>query len=156
MLACRVCRVALLAETGCAICQPIKSQLVALDENEDEKPSLSEVGASVVADLQYARKVASKIMRNEAASDDDRLNATARILKIGNTASKVLEAARKLQSDGLAVIQTMSFIERAKIFIGWYTELPPPYRVQLRDKMQAWEDDVRKALPAPELRGTGE
>jgi hypothetical protein len=149
-LACRNCRVPIMAESGCAICASFKAQLVAVDESEDERPSLSEVGSSVVADLQYARRVASKIMRDETASDDDRLNATARILKIGNTASKVLEAARKLQNDGLAVIQTMSFIERAKIFITWYTELPPPYRVQLRDKMQAWEDDVRKALPAPE------
>lgn len=153
-LACRNCRVAILAETGCAICEPIKKHLVAVDENEDEKPSLSEVGSSVVADLQYARRVASKIMRDETVSVTDRLDATARILKIGNTASKVLEAARKLQNDGLAVIQTMSFIERAKIFITWYTELPPPYRVQLRDKMQAWEDDVRKALPEPKLEGT--
>ncbi len=155
-LACRNCRVALLAESGCAICEPIKKHLVAVDESEDEKPSLSEVGASVVADLQYARKIASKVMRDPNVSDEDRLNATARLLKIGNTASKVLEAARKLQSDGLAVIQTMSFIERAKIFIGWYTELPPPYRAQLRDKMQAWEDDVSRALPTPELEGTSE
>lgn len=146
-LACRNCRVAITAETGCAICAPIKKHLVAVDENEEDRPGLAEVGSSVVADLQYARKVASAIMRNESADPKTRLEATARILKIGNTASKVLEAARKLQTDGITAIKAMSFIERARIYIEWYADLPPPYRAQLRAQQDKFEAETNKALP---------
>lgn len=147
MLACRNCRVRLAAETGCAICEPIKKHLVAIDEDEDEKPSLAEVGSSVVADLQYARKLASKIMRDDGAGAKERLEATARLLKIGNTAAKVLEAARKLQTDGISAIKAMSFVERARIYIEWYCDLPPPYRSQLRKKQDEFEDRTALALP---------
>lgn len=147
MLACRNCRVPITAETGCAICEPIKKHLVAVDEQEDERPGLAEVGASVVADLQYARGVASRVMRDTSADAQLRMEATARILKIGNTASKVLEAARKLQTDGISAIKAMSFVERARIYIEWYCDLPPPYRTQLRKKQDEFEDQTSRALP---------
>lgn len=146
MLACRNCRIPLHAETGCSICLPVKKHLVQVEESEEEKPSLSEVGAAIVADLQYARRVAARIMRNEDAENSDRLAATARILKIGNTAAKVLESARKLQTDGLQAVRNMSFIERAKLFVQWYVELAPPYRAQLRAKMDAFESNANRAL----------
>lgn len=146
-LACRNCRIPLAAQGGCAICEPVKKHLVAVDEDEDARPSLSEVGAGVVADLNYARKVATKLMRDDKAEPKVRLEATARILKIGNTAAKVLEAARKLQTDGLSAVKAMSFVERAKLFIEWYTDLPPPYRAQLRAKMDEYEDHTSRALP---------
>lgn len=147
ILACRNCRVPLTAENGCAICAPIKKHLVTVDESEDEKPSLSDVAAGVVSDLQYARRFATKVMRDDDADPKVRMDATARILKIGNTASKVLEAARKLQTDGLAAIRNMSFLERAELFITWYTALPPPYRSNLRSKMDEFEASTNKALP---------
>lgn len=146
-LACRNCRVPIAAETGCAICEPLKRHLVAVDETEDDRPSLSEVGSSVVADLQYARRMASKIMRDDTADADTRLAATGRILKIGNTAAKVLEAARKLQTDGISAIQAMSFAERAKIYVEWYCSLPPAYREQLRRKQTEFEGEIQRALP---------
>lgn len=149
MLACRNCRVPVHAADGCAICEPIKKHLVSVDEVEEDKPSLSEVGTSIVADLQYARKVASGIMRDDKASSKDRLEATARVLKIGNTASKVLEAARKLQTDGLEAVRNMSFLERAKLFITWYCELPPAYRAQLTERMQQFETDASKPKELP-------
>lgn len=147
MFACRNCRISIAAESGCAVCDPFRKHLVALDESEDEKPSLSEVGIGVVADLQYARRASSTIMRNTTLPAKDRLDATARILKIGNTAAKVLEAARKLQTDGITAIQNMSFLERAELFVTWYTALPPPHRVQLRKKMDEFEAATQLALP---------
>ena len=147
MLACRNCRIPLHSTEGCAICLPIKTHLVTVDEDEESKPSLSEVGTEIVADLRYAARQARAVMKDDKLETKLRLDATARILKIGNTAAKVLEAARKLQTDGLAAVRNMSFLERAQLFIGWYTALPPPYRTQLRDRMSKFELDANKTVP---------
>ena len=143
------------------MCEPLKKHLVQVGEDEEERPSLSEVGVSIVAELNYALKRAKTIARDDTRTEKDRLDATARILKIGNTAAKVLESARKLQSDGLAVVQSMSFIERAKLFVAWFLELPPPYQTQLLARMESSRaerqkpvleiesDERNKALPEP-------
>lgn len=147
MLACRNCRVPLVAEAGCAICDPIRKHLVSIDETEDERPSLSDVGAEVVAELRYALRQAKVVHRDPEADPKLRLLATGAVLKIGNTAAKVLEAARKLQTDGLAAIRNMSFLERAELFITWYTGLVPPYRAAIRQKQEEFETRAAKALP---------
>lgn len=149
MFACRNCRSPIGDLKGCAICEDFKQKhLVAVDEDIEAKPSLSEVGTDIVADLQYARRLASKAMRDVTLTTAQRLDATARILKIGNTAAKVLEAARKLQTDGLEAVKNMSFLERAKLYVEWYLGLPPAYKGQLRDQMDKLE--ARAALPAAE------
>lgn len=148
MLACRNCRIALTADDGCSICTPIKKHLVQVGEQDDERPSLSEVGSEVVAELRYALRQMKRVTHDEKATSKDRILATAMVLKIGNTAAKVLEAARKLQTDGLAAVRNMSFIERAKLYIEWYTNLPPSYRNSIRDQQERFEAKANKALPA--------
>jgi hypothetical protein len=147
MLACRTCRFPLSSNEGCALCLPIKPNLIAEDEDAETKPGLAEVGSEIVAELRYALRQAKKLARDEKAEEMDRFRATTLILKIGNTAAKVLEAARKLQNDGVSAIQIMSFLERAELFIGWYTALPPPYRANIRDQMAKFEKVNDKALP---------
>lgn len=149
MLACRNCRIPITSESGCAICEPLKKHLIQFDEDEESRPSLSEVGSEIVAELRYALRRARKTARDETADEKFRLAATGMILKVGNTASKVLESARKLQTDGLAAVRNMSFLERAKLFIEWYTALPPSYRAQLRDRMSKYE--LEQSKPVPQL-----
>lgn len=109
------------------------------------------MSSEIVSELRYALKQARTIARDEKADAKHRLGATALILKVGNTAAKVLEAARKLQTDGLAAVRNMSFIERAKLYIGWYAALPPPYRARIRSEQDKFEagTNVPLALPPP-------
>lgn len=129
------------------MCSEWKRHITVEDQDSDARPSLSDVAGDVVAELRYALRRARNVHRDDTAEAADRLRATALILKIGNTAAKVVESARKLQTDGLAAIRNMSFLERAELFIGWYTALPPSHRENLRAKQDAWEREQSKALP---------
>lgn len=148
MLACRACRKPLIAEQGCALCLDFKKQLVALDENDEEKPSLADVSSDVVNALRVIVRKGRELLRDEESFD----KGTVLTLKAGNTAAKVLEAARKLQTDGLAAIRNMAFVERAELFITWYAALPPVYRMKLRDQLTKHEGETNRPreLPAGE------
>lgn len=128
----------------------MKAQLVNEGEDEGEKPSLSDVGSETVASLRYALRRANKVMRDERATEDQRGVATSQVLKIGNTAAKVLEAARKLQTDGLAAIRNMSFLERAELYLDWYVNLAPTYRTKILAKMHEHEANTAKPKELPE------
>lgn len=146
MLACRGCRRPLEAQDGCVLCQDIKRHLVALDEDSDERASIAEVSSDVITALRHAlRPLKAKI---KESPEDDTL--VTQVLRVGNTTAKVLEAARKLQADGLSVIKNMSFVERAELFVTWYTQLPPPHRARLREKMEEFETQVSTPKELPE------
>lgn len=145
MLACRLCRVALNAQEGCSICNEWRKNFVYAGDTEDERPSLSGVGAEVVGDLRLLLK--SNRERLKANSADE--GAQDQLLAIGNTLSKVLESARKLQADGVSAVANMSFKERAELFITWYTGLPAVYRVALREQMAKFE--LETGTPIKEL-----
>lgn len=146
MLACRVCRVPLAATSGCAVCDPIRRNLVVVGEDETDQPSLSGTAGEIVKSLHSQAKHHKRALE----IDPDDLKAEARMLKCANTAAKVLEAARKLQADGVSAVENMSFAERAQLFITWYTNLPPAYRTAMREKMAAWEAETSKPLPQAE------
>lgn len=152
MLACRICRIPIAAQAGCAICLPFKAQLISVDEDEDAAPSLSDVSAEVVSALRIiikkGRQLLDKGVSEKSAKSFEA--GTEMILKAANTSAKVLEAARKLQTDGLAAIRNMSFLERAELFIGWFAALPPAYRAKVRQGQDQLETDNNKALPPGE------
>jgi hypothetical protein len=141
MLACRLCRVPLAATAGCAACDPVRRNLVVVGEDDADRPSLSGTGNEVVAVL---RRQLADVKRELEADPGSGYHET-RLLKIGNTAAKVLEAARKLQADGVSAVESMSFAERAELFISWFSSLPPAYRMAMTEKMAAWEAQV--AMP---------
>lgn len=143
MLACRLCRVPIQSLDGCAVCRDFKTNLIAVDEDQDEKPSLSEVSHEVIANLRAISRKAKQYLGNAETFD----KGAGLAMKAGNTASKVLEAARKLQTDGVEAIKNMSFLERAELFIGWYAALPPPYRVKVRLGQDQLESKNNLALP---------
>jgi hypothetical protein len=145
MLACRLCRVPLAATAGCAACDPVRRNLVVVGEDESDRPSLSGTGNEIVAVL---RKQLAAIKR-ELEADPSSVFHENRLLKVGNTAAKVLEAARKLQADGVSAVESMSFGERADLFITWFASLPPAYRLALEEKMASWTAQISQPVPAP-------
>ena len=146
-LSCRACRVRIDAQGGCALCEPIKANLVASDETEDERPSLSDVSHEIVANLRLLTRRA-RVLLEDPLKPKLFMEGSRLAIAAGNTAAKVLESARKLQTDGLVAIQNMSFIERAELFIGWYAALPPSYRVKVRLGQDKMEAEAARQLPA--------
>lgn len=146
-LACRMCRVSIAAQVGCAVCDPFRRLLVVAGEDEDERPSLSGTAAEVVAMLRAQVKTVRVDLQNNPASQ----TAEKRALALGNTLAKVLESARKLQADGTAAVEAMSFQERKELFVGWYADLAPAYRNAVREAFAQYEAEVaRPVKPAEE------
>ncbi len=144
MLACRMCRVALTATVGCAVCDPWRANLVVVGEDEEDRPSLSGTAAEVVALLRGQVKQ----VKGELAKLPGSTIAEKRALALGNTLAKVLESARKLQADGKAAVEAMSFQERKELFVTWYTDLAPQYRNAVREAFAAYEAEVSKPQAA--------
>lgn len=148
MLACRTCRVPIAALGGCALCKDFKSQLIDTEEDAEENPSLSDVSNEVIRSLRVLTKRGKELTADPAKLK--LFNEGARlIIAAGNTTAKVLESARKLQTDGLSAIRSMNFLDRAELFISWYMSLPPPYRQKVRLGQEEAEFNGAKALPAP-------
>lgn len=147
-LACRACRKPLLATEGCGVCNPWRKNLVVLGETEEERPSLAAVSTEAVnalrAQLRDYRADLSK--KGLDAEERDRLHAAQRA--VAGALSKLLDAARKIQGDGLAAISRMSFKERAELFVEWFMTLPAVYREALRKELDTHEAHL--ALPAGE------
>lgn len=141
-LACRACRVPVGAEGGCAVCVPIKKNLVAVDEGRGEVAPLSEVGSEVVDALRAQLTVIRRVLKD--GNTKQRAAAGKELIAVANSMAKVLEAARKLQNDGIQAVKNMAFLERAELFIGWYLDLPPPYRAEMRRRQAEAEADYAK------------
>lgn len=147
MLGCRMCRVNITAAVGCAVCDPFRSMLVVIGEDEQDRPSLSGTASEVVAMLRGQMKP----IRAELEKNPNATLAEKRALAIGNTLAKVLESARKLQADGKAAVEAMSFQERKELFVTWYTDLAPQYRNAVREAFAAYEAEIaRPVKPAEE------
>jgi hypothetical protein len=71
------------------------------------------------------------------------------VVRVSNTIAKMLESARKLQTDGLAAVRNMGFQDRATLFADWYQALPPLYRKKVQAGMEQYEGAV--SAPVPEL-----
>jgi hypothetical protein len=138
MYACRLCRVALSAEMGCASCNPIRRNLVVVGETEDERPSLSGVSAEAVSTLRAQVKHLGGSLKTDP--DDDA--AHRRFIATSNALAKILGEARKLQDDGADAVANMSFHERAAMFVAWYADLPPAYRLSIREQQADFETKV--------------
>lgn len=150
MLACRTCRIPIASQEGCALCKDFKAHLISVDVDEDESPSLADVSSEVVSALRIIVKKGRQMLDKGMADKNVKsfYAGTDMVIKAANTAAKVLESARKLQSDGLAAVRNMSFIERAELFVNWYIALPPPYRARVKLEQEKLEHQGNKALPA--------
>jgi len=151
MLACRACRVPISADTGCSLCNPIRKHLVVVGEDEEDRPSLAATGGEIVSALRARLKTIKKLLKD---SNDPKteMQLESRMLAISNAASKMLESARKIQTDGVQAVEQMSFAERAELFIDWVTSLTPAYRASLRLKWDEWEAQTSKPLLESKVR----
>lgn len=142
MLACRACRRPLTAAEGCAICASVKANLVTTEEDSEEYPALSDVSSETVSALQAILKKHRLVLKDKKSDADQLAAAEAAIVRVANTLAKVLESARKLQTDGLAAVRNMAFQARATLFADWYQALPPLYRKKVRAGMEQFEGQV--------------
>lgn len=143
-LACRACRQQLAADVkGCAICASIRRNLIAGDEGAEDldRPALTTVSAEVLHLLRSRNSWYLGQLKKHPQSEVYAKGATAN----ANALSKLLEAARRLQADGTSAVKAMGFVDKAKLFIGWFAELPPAYRNKLREQMDTHERDLLKA-----------
>lgn len=143
MLACRVCRVPLSAIAGCALCDPVRQNLVVVGESEEDRPALPEIGADLVRGLKGQVERVRALLK----TDPDDLQAASRLIALANSAAKVIGEVRKLQDDGKKAVELMSFAEKAELFIGWFAGLAPAYRKSLSEKMADYE--AKLAAPVP-------
>lgn len=153
MLACRACRRVLGAADGCAVCTPIKANLVTTEEDSEQYPSLSDVGSETVGALQAILREHKRTVADRTAPAEDRLVAQSSVIKTANTLAKVLEAARKLQNDGVAAVRNMSFQERAALFAGWYQAQPPALRGRIRLGMEQFEETANEPRQLEDSNG---
>lgn len=147
MLACRACRVPINAANGCAICLPMRHNLVVFGEDETEKPSLSGTAQLGVEMLNRQMRDVEKLLKANPGST----NAEGRLLKLANTAAKLLETSRKLVQDGVSAVETMSFREQCELFVGWFTSLAPAYRADVMTKFAEFEREIAKPVETPGL-----
>lgn len=143
MMGCRLCRVPITAAVGCSVCDPMRRNLVVVGEDEEDRPSLSGTASETVAGLRERLKQ----VRGELEKVPTSTLAEKRFLAIANAVAKVLESARKLQADGRAAVEAMSFQERKELFVTWYTDLAPAYRNAVREAFAAYEAEISKPRP---------
>ncbi len=123
----------------------MRHNLVVVGESEDERPSLSGVSAEAVSVLRDQ----VKHLKTALKKDPNEEGAHRRFIAVSNALAKILGEARKLQEDGKAAIDQMSFAERAALFVEWYSDLPPAYRGTVRDQMADYEAKVAIPVTAP-------
>ncbi len=137
-----MCRVALSAVAGCAVCDPLRKHLVVVGEDEEDRPSLSGTASEAVAMLRAQLKAVRRDLDNNPAS----MIAEKRGIALSNALAKLLETARKMQADGTAAVESLSFQERKELFIGWYADLAPVYRNSVREAFAQYEADLSKPM----------
>lgn len=142
MLACRLCRIALSAPEGCAVCNPVRRNMVVLGETEEDRPSLSGTGNEALRAVRAQIKHHADILKTNPGNGKSESG----LLACTNALAKLVGEVRKLQDDGYKAVEAMSFEERMKLFVGWYMDLTPTYRLTLREKMADHEVAVSKPV----------
>lgn len=145
-LACRICRVPMSATVGCAVCDPMRRNLVVVGEDEEDRPSLSGTASEAVAVLRaQLDQVKGELKRNGTSALHEK-----RAIAITNALAKIVDVGRKLKQDGAAAVEALSFQERKELFVEWYTDLAPAYRQSVREAFAAYEAEIAKPVAVPE------
>lgn len=132
--ACRLCRRSLADEAGCSVCLPIKQHLIPLEAADEDAVPLA-VLAQETASLLRAQLKQLKAAQASANGYDATLADESRAH--ANSLSKLLDSARKLQEDGAAAVEVMSFQEKSALMVEFFDTLPPAYRRQLIERLES-------------------
>lgn len=142
ILACRGCHHTLNSDAGCALCLSVKPHLVVLSAVDEDAVPLAVVANEAVTllrrQLTHLKGVAKNgiydpIMASEARS-------------VANTLAKLLDSARKVVQDGADAVSTMSFQERAALFLEWTGSLPGAYRRKLIEQLMTQSQAKLEAI----------
>lgn len=146
MLACRLCKVPINAAEGCAVCNPVRQNLVVVGEDEEDRPSLSGTASLGVEVLNRQLRDVNKDLKANAKNQ----TAEKRAIALSNAVAKLLETGRKLIQDGVSAVETMSFREQCELFVGWYMGLAPAYRADVTAKFAQYEAEIAKPVVVAE------
>lgn len=130
-LSCRGCRHELVSDAGCALCLPIKPHLVVTAAVDDDAVPLAVVATEAVSMLRKQLTVCKQKLKLTPQDADVAFE----VRTIANTLAKVLDSARKVVQDGADSVGSMSFQEKANLFLEWTASLPGAYRRKLIDSM---------------------
>lgn len=119
ILACRGCRQPLTSECGCVLCLGVKQHLIVQSADDDSVP-LAVIAQETVAVLRTQLKATRDASEQRA---------------IAATIAKVLDSSRKVIQDGADAVESMSFQEKANLFIEWVNGLPAAYKAQLMERI---------------------
>lgn len=131
-LVCRGCHKALTDDEGCALCHSVKPHLMPVEATDEENVSLAQLAQETAGLLRKQLKQLKAAQAGTPAYDAELANQSR---QHANALSKLLDSARKILEDGASAVQSMSFSERAELFISWFSELPPAYRRKLHERM---------------------
>ncbi len=120
----------------------MRRNLVVLGETEEERPSLAVVSNEAVNALRAQLRDYKDRLKAGKLDDDEKDLLHTKQRSVAGALSKLLDAARKIQGDGVQAISRMSFKERAELFIEWFCTLPAVYRDALRVEIDKAETQL--------------
>lgn len=135
---CRACGKSLQATKGCAICNPIRPNLIVHNVTD---VSLAEISKEAVVALR-SQLTDYKDMLHKDVSPKTRDSINTSIRAVTSAISKILDSARKIQEDGAKAISLMSLSEQIELFKGFYAELPSLLRKTLLDDLSVLEEQI--------------
>lgn len=157
VLACRTCHHTLTSDAGCAMCLPVKPHLIVQSTVDEDAVPLATVAGEAVSLLRRQLTYLKNQAKIAGATYNPIHAAEARA--VAGTLSKLLDSARKVVQDGADAVSSMSFQERATLFLEWTGSLPGAYRrkiiAQLIEQNQAKLESVDQTQDLPsETRAT--
>lgn len=130
-VACRACRSRLTDSKGCHMCTPWKRHLVVIGDQPEDRVDLGDLTTEA---LNLARS-RLRLLRKWGADDPRYTHKEA--MELIKTIAITSDSARKIRKEGAAAVNSMTFQERAELFVSWYGELPPAHRDYLQQKLRA-------------------
>lgn len=151
-ISCRGCRNPIAGDAGCALCASVKPHLCLVDDEEAVPLArlATETANLLRRQLSQLNHQQKRLGPNEY---DAKLAAESRAH--AQALAKLLEAARKILSDGKAAIDAMAWQERAALFLEWVIALPPAYRRRVRDDIDRHIPPQPGESKSPPAQGAG-
>ncbi|HET7040346.1 MAG TPA: hypothetical protein VFH97_10705, partial [Gemmatimonadales bacterium] len=127
----------LTAKTGCAVCDPVRRNLVVIGDRPEEAVDLGDLTTEALA----AARARLKFLRS--LKPDDKRYSGRELMELVRTIAVMADAARKIRKEGIAAVNSMTFQERAELFVEWFRDLPPAHRTYVTEQLGAAAQDLQ-------------